>query len=125
LDGLTRDDLVQILTAPKNALVKQYRKLFEYDDVELIFEQSALEAVADLAIERNIGARGLRAVMEGILTKIMYEIPSDPTITQVTITDDCVKNGAEPVILRDPEKAVRRAKLKTGKQDDKPAAPAS
>ena len=125
LDGLTRDDLVQILTAPKNALVKQYRKLFEYDDVELVFEQAALEAVADQAIERNIGARGLRAVMEGILTKIMYEIPSDPTITQVTITEDCVKNGAEPVILRDPEKAVRRAKLKTGKQDEKPAAPAS
>ena len=125
LDGLTRDDLVQILTAPKNALVKQYRKLFEYDDVELVFEQAALEAVADQAIERNIGARGLRAVMEGILTKIMYEIPSDPTITQVTITEDCVKNGAEPVIERDPDKAVRRAKLKTGKQDDKPAAPAS
>ena len=125
LDGLTRDDLVQILTAPKNALVKQYRKLFEYDDVELVFEQAALEAVADQAIERNIGARGLRAVMEGILTKIMYEIPSDPTITQVTITEDCVKNGAEPLIERDPEKAVRRAKLKTGKQDEKPAAPAS
>ena len=73
LDGLTRDDLVQILTAPKNALVKQYRKLLEYDDVELVFEPAALEAVADLAIERNIGARGLRAVMEGVLTQIMYE----------------------------------------------------
>ena len=125
LDGLTRDDLVQILTAPKNALVKQYRKLLEYDDVELVFEPAALEAVADLAIERNIGARGLRAVMEGVLTKIMYEIPSDPTITQVTITEDCVKSGAEPVIERDPEKAVRRAKLKTGKTDHKSAAPAS
>ena len=125
LDGLTRDDLVQILTAPKNALVKQYHKLFEYDDVELFFEQAALEAVADQAIERNIGARGLRAVMEGILTNIMYDIPSDPTITQVTITEDCVKHGAEPVIERDPEKAVRRAKLKTGKQDNKSAAPAS
>ena len=125
LDGLTRDDLVQILTAPKNALVKQYRKLFEYDDVELVFEQAALEAVADQAIERNIGARGLRAVMEGILTQIMYDIPSDATITRVTITEDCVKNGAEPVIERDPEKAVRRAKLKTGKTDEKSAAPAS
>lgn len=125
LDGLTRDDLVQILTAPKNALVKQYHKLLGYDDVELVFEQAALEAVADQAIERNIGARGLRAVMEGVLTKIMYEIPSDPTITQVTITEDCVKNGAEPVIERDPDKAVRRAKLKTGKTDNKSAAPAS
>ena len=125
LDGLSRDDLVQILTQPKNALVKQYQKLFEYDDVELIFEQNALEAVADLAIERNIGARGLRAVMEGILTKIMYEIPSDTTITQVTITEDCVKNGAEPLLERDPEKAVRRAKLKTGKTEQKSSAPAS
>ena len=125
LDGLTRDDLVQILTQPKNALVKQYRKLFEYDDVELVFEQAALEAVADLAIERNIGARGLRAVMEGILVQIMYEIPSDPTITQVTITEACVKSGAQPEIERDPEKAVRRAKLKTGKTDNKSSAPAS
>ena len=125
LDGLSRDDLVQILTAPKNALVKQYRKLFEYDDVELVFEQSALEAVADQAIERNIGARGLRAVMEGILTKIMYEIPSDPTITKVTITEACVMSGAEPVIEHDSEKAVRRAKLKTGKSDNKSSAPAS
>jgi len=126
LDGLTRDDLVQILTKPKNALVKQYHKLFEYDDVELVFEPAALEAVADLAIERNIGARGLRAVMEGILVQIMYDIPSDTTITQVTITEDCVKNGAAPVIQRDPEKAVRRAKLKTGKTDNnKSSAPAS
>ncbi len=125
LDGLTRDDLVQILTAPKNALVKQYKKLFEYDDVELHFDEKALEAVADLAIERNIGARGLRAVMESVLTKIMYDIPSDETIVKVTITEDCVKNGAEPVIERDADKAVRHAKLKTGKTEEKPAAPAS
>ena len=124
LDGLSRDDLVQILTAPKNALIKQYQKLFEYDDVELDFEQSALEAVADCAIERNIGARGLRAVMEGLLTKIMYDIPSDPTIVKVTITEDCVKNGAEPVIERDADKAVRHAKLKSGKSE-KVSEPAS
>ncbi len=124
LDGLGRDDLVQILTAPKNALIKQYQKLFEYDDVELVFEQSALEAVADRAIERNIGARGLRAVMEGLLTKVMYDIPSDPTIVKVTITENCVKNGAEPVIERDADKAVRRAKLKSGKSE-KASEPAS
>ncbi len=117
LDGLTRDDLVQILTAPKNALVKQYRKLFSYDDVELIFDDAALIAVADKAIERNIGARGLRAVMEGILTQIMYDIPSDPTITKVTITEDCVKNAAEPVIERDPDRIGQRAKIKTGKSE--------
>ena len=126
LDGLSRDDLVQILTAPKNALVKQYQKLFAYDDVELCFEDKALEAVADRAIERNIGARGLRAVMEGLLTRLMYDIPSDPTIVKVTITEDCVKNGAEPQVIRDPEKTVRRAGIKGSKKDEKSsAAPAS
>ena len=75
LNSLTREDLVRILTEPKNALVKQYQKLFSFDDVELVFEPEALEAVADKAIERNIGARGLRAVMEGLLTNIMYDIP--------------------------------------------------
>ena len=119
LDGLSRDDLVQILTAPKNALVKQYQKLFAYDDVELCFEDKALEAVADRAIERNIGARGLRAVMEGLLTRLMYDIPSDPTIVRVTITEDCVKNGAEPQVIRDPEKTVRRAGIKGSKKDEK------
>ena len=99
------------------------------DEIELICEgedeQEALEAIADSAIERNIGARGLRAVMEGLLTRIMYDIPSDTTITQVTITEDCVKNGAEPVVQRDDEKAVRRAKLKTGKTESNSSAPAS
>ena len=126
LNGLGRDDLVQILTQPKNALVKQYQKLFEYDDVELCFEEKALEAVADKAIERHIGARGLRAVMEGLLTKVMYDIPSDPTIVRVTITQDCVLRGAEPQIERDPNKATRPAKLKTGKAEEKKtSAPAS
>ena len=124
LDGLDREDLVQILTAPKNALVKQYQKLFEYDDVALVFEQNALEAVADRAIERNIGARGLRAVMESLLTEIMYNIPSDPTIVKVTITEDCVKNGAEPVVERDLGKVARRAKMKSGKSE-KVSEPAS
>ena len=115
LDGLTRDDLVQILTAPKNALVKQYHKLLEYDDVELVFEQAALEAVADQAIERNIGARGLRAVMEGLLTRVMYDVPSDPTITKVTITRDCVEGKAQPQLEHDPEKVNYTVKLNTGK----------
>ena len=71
LNALSRDDLVRILTEPKNALVKQYQKLLGYDNVELVFEQEALGAVADKAIERNIGARGLRAVLESLLTQIM------------------------------------------------------
>ena len=124
LDGLTRDDLVQILTQPKNALVKQYQKLFSYDNVQLSFTEDALEAVADKAIERNIGARGLRAVMEGILTKVMFDIPSDPTIRRVTITADCVAGKAEPEVVHDAGKESRTAKLKTGKADD-PSAPAS
>ena len=124
LDKLDEDALVRILTEPKNALVKQYKALLAYDGVELVFEQTALEAVADKAIERNIGARGLRAVMEGMLTKVMYDIPSDPTITKVTITADCVNSGAEPVVERDPEKVTRKAKLKTGTAE-KRTAPAS
>ena len=124
LDGLTRDDLVQILTQPKNALVKQYQKLFSYDNVQLSFTEDALEAVADKAIERNIGARGLRAVMEGILTKVMFDIPSDPTIRRVTITAYCVAGKAEPEVVHDTGKESRTAKLKTGKADD-PSAPAS
>ena len=79
LDSLSRDDLVRILTEPKNAMVKQYQALLGYDKVELVFEDGALEAVADKAIERRIGARGLRSVMEGIMTDIMFSVPSDPT----------------------------------------------
>ena len=124
LDGLTREDLVQILTQPKNALVKQYQKLFSYDNVQLFFTEDALEAVADKAIERNIGARGLRAVMEGILTKVMFDIPSDPSIRRVTITADCVTGKAEPEVVHDAGKESRAAKLKTGKADSS-SAPAS
>ena len=124
LDGLTREDLVQILTQPKNALVKQYQKLFSYYNVQLFFTEDALEAVADKAIERNIGARGLRAVMEGILTKVMFDIPSDPSIRRVTITADCVTGKAEPEVVHDAGKESRAAKLKTGKADSS-SAPAS
>ena len=98
LDALTRDDLVKILTQPKNALVKQYQKLFSYDDAELTFEPKALEAIADKAIERKIGARGLRAVMEGLLMNVMYDIPSDRTIDRVTITEGCVEGTEQPQI---------------------------
>ena len=101
LESLKRDDLVRILTEPKNALVKQYKKLLEYDEVELDFADGALEAVADKAIERNIGARGLRAVMEGILTDVMFEIPSDPTVEKVVITPACVQGEKGPDIVRE------------------------
>ena len=117
LNGLRREDLVRILQEPKNALVKQYKKLMEYDDVELEFEPEALEAIADKAIERNIGARGLRAVMEGLLTQIMYDVPSDPTIVKVVITRDCVEGKGQPVLTRDESKVSHSVKLNTGKSE--------
>ena len=104
LRGLGKDDLVRILTEPKNALCKQYHKLLSFDQVELSFEKGALEAIAEKAIERQIGARGLRAIMEEIMTKIMYEIPSDPTIQSVCITERCVREGEQPQITRDASK---------------------
>ena len=127
LNALTRADLVRILTEPKNALVKQYKKLIEYDDVELEFQPEALEAIADKAIERNIGARGLRAVMEGMLTQIMYDVPSDPTITKVVITRECVEGTGTPIITRDPNKINYSVKLNSGKEPGKkrPQSPAS
>ena len=104
LDGLKEEDLVRILTEPKNALCKQYQTLLAYDHVQLDFDDKALQAIARKAIERKIGARGLRAVMESILTKVMYEIPSDPTITRVCITEDCVNGKGEPLIQRGTER---------------------
>ena len=115
LESLKRDDLVRILTEPKNAMTKQYKALLSYDGVELEYEQEALEAIADKAIARNIGARGLRAVMEGILTQVMYDIPSDPTIVKVVITKDCVEGKGTPELTRDPEKISYSVKLNTGK----------
>ena len=112
LQSLDREQMIQILTEPKNALVKQYQKLLDYDEVVLEFSREALEAVADRAVARGIGARGLRAVLEEVMTKIMYSVPSDPTIVKVTITASCVTDGAAPEIVRDPE---RRQRPRLGK----------
>ena len=101
LQNLNKDDLVKILVEPKNALTRQYQKLFQLDNVELEFQPEALDAIAQKAIDRQIGARGLRAIMEQVMTRIMFQIPSDLTIKKVTITEDCVRGG-EPTILRDP-----------------------
>ena len=100
LNSLKREDLIRILKEPKNALTRQYKALLNYDDVELVFEEDALEAIADKAIKMEIGARGLRSVMESIMTEIMFEVPSDPTISQVIVTGDCVKNGISPMVIR-------------------------
>jgi len=100
LNSLGKADLIRILTEPKNALCKQYAKLLEYDNVELVFEPDALEAVAEQAMERQIGARGLRAILEKVMTGIMYEIPSDPSITRVTVTAGSIRAGESPLVLR-------------------------
>ena len=100
LQSLTKDDLVRILIEPKNALAKQYKKLLALDNVELEIRKDALDAIAQKAVERKIGARGLRSIMESIMTKIMYRIPSDLSIHKVIITPESV-SGGEPEILRD------------------------
>ena len=100
LQDLKKEDLVKILVEPKNALTKQYQALFAMDNVELEIQPDALEAVAQKAVERQIGARGLRAVMEQIMVKIMYMIPSDLSIKKVIITPECI-DGGEPKIIRD------------------------
>ena len=125
LNALKREDLVRILTEPKNALVKQYKKLMEYDEVELEFQPEALEAIADKAIERNIGARGLRAVMEGILTPMMYDIPSDPAVVKAVITKYCVEGRSGPELTHDPKKINYSVKLNTGKGEGRPASGSS
>ena len=98
LDTLDKDALISILTEPKNALVKQYKKLFEIDGVELEFSDEALDAVAEKAIELKTGARGLRAIIEDTMTDIMYEIPSNEKIQKVTINKDCVTDKALPKV---------------------------
>ena len=100
LESLKKDDLVRILVEPKNALTRQYRKLLELDHVELEIQNEALDVVAQKALDRQIGARGLRAIMESIMTKIMYVIPSDLSIRKVVITPECARGG-EPEIVRD------------------------
>ena len=104
LDSLDREALIRILKEPKNALVKQYQKLFEMDVVELVFDDDALERVADIALERKTGARGLRGVMEEAMTQIMFEIPSNDNIASVHITKDVIDKKGSPVITEKPQK---------------------
>ncbi len=103
LDSLSRDDLIAILTEPKNSLTKQYKALMAFDNVELEFEPGALEAIADKAVEINIGARGLRSILEGIMTDIMFTVPSDKKIERVLITKECVTDNASPKVFRRPK----------------------
>ena len=110
LDTLDADALVRILSEPKNALVKQYQQLFNLDNVELEFAPDALRAVAEKTLELNTGARGLRAVMEGLLTGLMFEVPSDHTIAKITITKACVEGKGKPELAVDPERKPNKLK---------------
>jgi ATP-dependent Clp protease ATP-binding subunit ClpX len=98
LDELDEDALIRILTEPKSAIVKQYKKLFELDGVEVEFDREALEAIAKKAIARNTGARGLRAIIENVMMDMMFQVPSDPTIVGCRITKGAVEGTEEPVL---------------------------
>ena len=99
VENLDKQALMQILTEPKNALVKQYQRLFDLDHVQLEFEDDALDAIADLALDRGTGARGLRAIMESVLLTVMYEVPSRADVEKVIITKACIESGAAPTLV--------------------------
>ena len=99
LRGLDKEALIKILKEPKNALIKQYQKLFDMDDVELTFEEDAIEAIADKAFERKTGARGLRSIMEGVMMDTMYQIPSDDTVEACVVTKEAVEGVSEPLTI--------------------------
>ena len=111
LSDLDKNALVRILTEPKNCLTSQYKKLFELDQVLLEFTPDALEAIAEKTIERKTGARGLRSILEGVLTKLMFEVPGDHTIEKVTITDETVLEGKDPELQRNPERVPVKIKM--------------
>ena len=110
LEGLSKDALVKILTKPRNALVKQYQKLFDFDDVKLTFEDEAVQRIAEMAYERETGARGLRSIMEKTMMYVMYEIPSDETISECVITDASVDGTSQPLIVHKDQKKLKQAK---------------
>ncbi len=116
LRELDKEALIKILVEPKNALVKQYQKLFQIDGVELSFKQEALEAIVEKAIERKTGARGLRSIIEEIMRDIMYEIPSNPNIEKCIITKDTVANNKGPETIINENKTVRKPAIKKKRQ---------
>ena len=99
VNDLDRDALVRVLTEPKNSLVKQYSRLLEMDGAALTMEEGALNAIADKAIERGTGARGLRAILEEILGPVMFDVPDADDVAEVVISEECVTDGAEPTTI--------------------------
>ena len=127
LTSLDKKSLVKILTQPKNSIVKQYQRLLAMDDVELEFSEDALDQIAEIAIQRKTGARGLRSIMEDVLEDVMYDAPSDHTIESVQITKDSVQKMASPIVKVDPNRKPKQLRLadpdeKKGKMHNKPSA---
>lgn len=112
LRELDKDALINIVTEPKNALTKQYKKLLELDGVELEFQREALEAIVEKAIERNTGARGLRSIIEDIMRDIMFDVPTNPKIEKCIITKDTVNKKTGPELVINEKKEAKRVKIK-------------
>ena len=108
LEALNEEALMRILVEPKNALTKQYRKLFELEDVRLTFEDGALHAVAGKALERKAGARGLRAILERVMTDIMFELPTREDVTEVVITRECISEGRQPLLVTEQRQRAKK-----------------
>lgn len=118
LEQLTEDAMIQILTQPKNAIVKQFQKLFEFESVDLKFTEGALRAVVQEAIKRKTGARGLRAILEESMLEIMYDIPSEDSIKEVVITEELIVNGAQPIMVYKTEEEIKAEEEASKKSKD-------
>jgi ATP-dependent Clp protease ATP-binding subunit ClpX len=117
VENLDKEALMQILTEPKNALVKQYQRLFDLDHVELEFDAEALDAIADLALDRGTGARGLRAIMESVLLSVMYDVPSRADIAKVVVNKDCIENGSQPEFIKRTGDIPKRSRAAKGQEE--------
>ena len=121
VEKLDKPALMQILTEPKNALVKQYERLFDLDDVELEFNEESLDAIAELALKRGTGARGLRAILESVLLGVMYDVPSRTDVAKVIITKECIEDGATPTFVKRTGDIPKRVASATKRSEEKSA----
>ena len=117
VENLDKEALMQILTEPKNALVKQYQRLFDLDNVELEFNADSLDAIAELALKRGTGARGLRAIMESVLLAVMYDVPSRSDVAKVVVTKECINDGVLPTMINRTGDIPKRARAQKGQEE--------
>ena len=117
VENLDKEALMQILTEPKNALVKQYQRLFDLDNVELEFDGDSLDAIAELALKRGTGARGLRAIMESVLLAVMYDVPSRSDVAKVVVTKECINDGVLPTMTNRTGDIPKRARAQKGQEE--------